>query len=197
MAKCIQLRRSKHNINFLPNDFQEYILRKINEENIFFRLSSPRKSKLGDYRFNTLKKTNSISINIDLTEIEFIVTFIHELAHKVCYDIYKGDVASHGIEWKNIFVKLLQEAKEELNLSEDWLSFFQGQINSPRASASEFGEITEGKIVSHLVPKDKFELKTGRKFQMIKKRRTRYLCVDLSNGKLYAVSGNVQVDQII
>lgn len=191
------MRRSKHNINFLPNDFQEYILRKINEENIYFRLSPPRKSKLGDYKFNTLKQTNSISINIDLNEIEFIVTFIHELAHKVCYDIYNGKAASHGIEWKSIFVKLLREAKEELNLSEDWLSFFQGHINSPRASASGFVEITEGKRVSHLVPKDKFVLETGRKFQMIKKRRTRYLCVDLSNGKLYAVSGNVQVEQII
>ena len=197
LVKVRKLKRSKQNINFLPNDFQEYILRKIQDEGIYFRLASPRKSKLGDYRYNPIKKTNSISINIDLSEIQFLVTFIHELAHKKCYDLYKGKVASHGEEWKSLFVNLLLEAKKELHLSEEGNDVFLKNINSPRATSSRSSEIPEGKLVSHLSPNDKFSLKTGRQFQLIKKRRTRYLCTDLSNGKLYAVSGNAQVEQII
>lgn len=191
------MKRSKHNINFLPIDFQEYILKKIQDEKIYFRIASPRKSKLGDYRYNPIRKTNSISINIDLSEIQFLITFIHELAHKKCYDLFKGKVASHGVEWKGLFVKLLVEAKEELNLTQEWERMFNNQINSPKATSSGSDEIPEGKLVSHLSPNDKFLLKTGRQFQLIKKRRTRYLCTDLSNGKLYAVSGNAQVEQVI
>ena len=92
--------RSKYNIDFLPEDFQKYILKKIQSEGISFRISSPRKSKLGDYKYIYFKKIHAISVNIDLSEIQFLITFIHELAHKKCYDIYAGRVSAHGKEWK-------------------------------------------------------------------------------------------------
>ena len=191
------MKRNKFSISFLPEDFQEYILRKIREEQIHFRLASPRKSKLGDYRYNFVKKTHSISVNIDLSEIQFMITFIHELAHKKCYDQYLGKVASHGQEWKRIFANLLIEAKTEFKLTDEWADQFNIQISNPKASASDFSIEEEGLKVSQLNPSDKFKLKTGREFQLIKKRRTRYLCTDLGNGKLYAVSGNALVEKVI
>ena len=54
--------RSKYNINFLPEDFQIYILNKIQSEGISFRISSPRKSKLGDYKYIYSNITKKILI---------------------------------------------------------------------------------------------------------------------------------------
>ncbi|MBI35411.1 MAG: hypothetical protein CMP67_08615 [Flavobacteriales bacterium] len=190
--------RNKYNINFLPKDFQNYILRQIQSEGIFFRISSPRKSKLGDYRYNKIRNTHSISVNIDLSEIHFLITFIHELAHKKCHELHLGRVASHGKEWKQIFVELLEEAKEELKLKSTWEEEIMRNINSPRATFTGFNlDDTDALSVSDLSLYSKFELKNGRKFQLIKKRRTRYLCSDLVNEQLYSVSGKAIVQKVL
>ena len=192
------MRRTKHSIDFLPQDFQDYILRKIKAENINFRLSTPRKSKYGDYKYNFQTKIHAISVNIDLEEIQFLITFIHELAHKVCFDRYKGKVSSHGKEWKSIFVELLKEAKEYLFLEENQELLFDQTIQNPNATGDDFETIDETKlVVANLSPETRFVLKSGREFQIIKKRRTRFLCTDLSNGKLYAVSAKAEVERIL
>ena len=161
-------------------------------------MSSPRKSKLGDYRFNYHNKTHSITINIDLSPIQFLITFIHELAHKKCYDLYHGKVASHGIEWKSIFSELLNECKGDLNLDEKQTAILNKCISHPKANSSNTDVVEEGKTVVADLPFDtKFTLENGRSFRVLNKRRTRYLCSDLSNGNLYAVSANAIVDEIL
>lgn len=190
--------RSEYNINFLPEDFQNYILGKIKSERIFFRLSSPRKSKLGDYRYNYSKKTHSISVNIDLSEVQFLITFIHELAHKKCFERYSNRVASHGKEWKTIFVELLSQARGELILTKDWEAIFTSNILEPKATFTKLDKREEDDVlVLDLDIESKFELKSGRRFQLIKKRRTRYLCTDLNNGQLYTISGVTPIKRLI
>ena len=190
--------RSKYNINFLPEDFQNYILNKIQSEGIYFKISSPRKSKLGDYKYIYSKNIHAVSINIDLSEIQFLITFIHELAHKKCYDLYAGRVSAHGKEWKTLFVELLLEAKKELTLSSEWEEVLMNNVSKPKASFREFSKGSEDHVlVSELNMHSKFELKNGRKFQLIKKRRTRYLCSDLINGQLYTVSGKAPIERLI
>ena len=152
--------RSKYNINFLPEDFQNYILNKIQSEGISFRISSPRKSKLGDYKYIYSKNIHAISINIDLSEIQFLITFIHELAHKKCYDLYAGRVSAHGKEWKTLFVELLLEAKKELTLSSEWEEVLMNNVSKPKASFREFSKGSEDHVlVSELNMHSKFELK--------------------------------------
>ena len=194
----MQVSRSKWNINFLPEDFQNYILQKIKEEKIWFKLSSPRKSKLGDYRFNYRSKNHSITVNVDLSPIQFLITFIHELAHKKCYDLYQGKVSSHGIEWKFIFSELLHECKGDLNLDETQMSILNKCISHPKANSSNTDLVEEGKtVVADLPFNTKFTLQSGRSFRRLNKRRTRFLCSDLSNGNLYAVSANAIVETIL
>ncbi len=182
----------------MPFDFQNYILKKIQSEEVRFRISSPRKSKLGDYKFNYYKKSHSISVNIDLSEIQFLITFIHELAHKKCYDLHLGKVPPHGKEWKRIFIQLLLEARGELTLSPAWEEVLMKNVHSPKATHMEYTAGLDGGVsVSDLHIKSQFELKNGRRFQLIKKRRTRYLCSDLDNGQLYTVSGNAIIERLI
>lgn len=182
----------------MPEDFQNYILEKIKAENIHLRLSPARKSKYGDYRYNFQQKTHAISVNIDLSDVKFMITFIHELAHKVCYDKHLGRVASHGKEWKAVFVDLLKEAKAILVLNEEQKIAFNKTILNPKATGDDFEIVDENQLlVASLPPETQFELKNGRQFQLIKKRRTRFLCTDLSNGKLYAVAAKAQVERIL
>ena len=193
------MRRSPFNLNFLPEDFRNYILTKVKEEGIFLKISPPRKTKLGDYRYNPYSKTHAISVNIDLSEIQFLITFIHELAHKKCYDLYQGRVSSHGKEWKSLFAGLLVECKREVELTSEWLEQINQVIINPKATSSDF-EIEKGEddfFVNELASETKFKLHSGRSFELIQKRRTRYLCKDLRNGKLYAVSGKALVKEII
>ena len=71
-------------------------------------------------------------------------------------------------------------------------------VSQPRATFREFSKGSEEHVlVSELNMHTKFELKNGRKFKLIKKRRTRYLCSDLINGQLYAVSGKAPVERLI
>jgi hypothetical protein len=192
------LNRSKYNINFLPENFQSYILGKIKSERIHFRISSPRKSKLGDYRYNFQKKSHSISININLSEVQFLITFIHELAHKKCFERYSTRVSSHGEEWKMIFVELLLQARSELTLKEDWDAIFMYNILYPKATFTKFDKTEDGDVlVLDLAIESKFELRSGRRFQLIKKRRTRYLCADLNNGQLYTLLGTTPIKHLI
>ena len=72
-VKCKRLIRSKFNLDFLPQDYQNLILSKIKLEKVHFRISSPRKSKLGDYKHNFRTGSNSISVNLDLSEIQFMI----------------------------------------------------------------------------------------------------------------------------
>jgi hypothetical protein len=192
------LKRNKNNIDFLPFDFQKYILGKIKSEGIHFRISRPRKSKIGDYKYNYLKKSHSISVNINLSEIQFLVTFIHELAHKKCFDLFVGKVFSHGEEWKNIFVELLIEARNELILSPEWDDVLMSNVKRPKATFTRYDEINENCVlVLNLAVESKFELRNGRRFQLVKKIRTRYLCTDLNNGQLYSVSGRTPIERLI
>ncbi len=190
--------RSKHNINFLPEDFQNYIFFKIKSESIHFRISSPRRSKLGDYRYNYDKKSHSISVNTDLSQVQFLITFIHELAHKKCFEKYSNSVSSHGEEWKMIFVELLRQARSELILTEEEEATFMSNILNPKATFIKIDKSVDGHVlVLDLAIESKFELRSGRRFQLIKKRRTRYLCTDLNNGQLYAVLGVTPIKRLI
>jgi predicted SprT family Zn-dependent metalloprotease len=190
--------RSKFNIDFLPNDFQQYILDEIKKEKIYFKLSSPRKSKLGDYRFFFQSERHAITINIDLSPIQFLITFVHELAHKKCYDLFKGRVASHGSEWKLIFSDLLIQCKNKVCLDQSQLSILHKCVENPRANSSNTDVVEQGDIVVSDLPLDtKFTLKNGRSFKVLNRRRTRFLCSDLKNGNLYAVSENAIVETIL
>jgi SprT protein len=194
-VKLKRLIRSKFNLDFLPKDFQNLILSKIKLEKVHFRISSPRKSKLGDYKHNFRTGSNSISVNLDLSEIQFMITFLHELAHKKCYDFYKGKVNAHGLEWKALFVELLVEAKDILVLGAEAEAELNKVILKPKATSNPIDD--GGLKVKEIKVNDCFELGNGRRFKLIKKRRTRFLCSDLSTGKLYAVSGEATVNQLL
>ena len=188
--------RSKFNIRFLSKDFQEYILNIKKNEGFTLVLSNPRKSKLGDYRYNHKLKSHHITINIDLEPIYFMVTYLHEVAHKMCWDQFKQKAKPHGQEWKNIFVSLLWNFKSQIKLSHSDNEIILNFISNPQARFNKFNNSDTDLKVSNLKPGSIFELEDGKTFQLIKKRRTRFLCVNTINKNQYTILASTLVTKI-
>ncbi len=188
--------RSKFNLKFLPEDFQEHILSIKEKEGFALTLTNPRKSKLGDYRYNLRTKSHHITINIDLEPIYFLITYLHEVAHKMCWDQFKRSAQPHGQEWKSLFVSLLWNAKHEIQLSDSNNEIILSFISNPQARFQKFNNCDDYLKVSDLKPDSIFELDDGKTFQLISKRRTRFLCLNTDNKKEYTVLGKTPVKKI-
>ena len=92
-------------------------------------------------------------------------------------------------------VELLVEAKGILVLSVEAETELNKVILKPKATSNPIDD--GGLKVKEIKVNDCFELDSGRRFKLIKKRRTRFLCSDLITGKLYAVSGEATVNQLL
>ena len=188
--------RSKFNLKFLSKDFQEYILNIKKNEGFTLVLSNPRKSKLGDYRYNHKLKSHHITINIDLEPIYFVVTYLHEVAHKMCWDQFKRKAKPHGQEWKNIFVSLLWNFKSQIKLSHSDNEIILNFISNPQARFNKFNNSDTGLKVRNLKIGSIFELEDGKTFQLIKKRRTRFLCLNTINKQQYTILETTLIKKI-
>jgi hypothetical protein len=89
---------SKH----LPKIAVEYCSELIMYYKLHLHIEVERKDRLGDYSPH-LGKGNRISINHNLSPYDFLITFIHELAHHTAYKKYGSKHSPHGPEWKNEF----------------------------------------------------------------------------------------------
>jgi len=175
------------------------------QSNCKFRFSSSRKTKLGDFRPGKGLSRPTITVNADLQPQLFLLTFIHELAHVQVYDHYSPRIAPHGEEWKVTYRSLLRPfLREDVfgeRLGEVLEHFREAPASwSNRHSLSNLiaGESKEyeGETVDQLREGELFQLQSGRQFKLGLKRRTRFLCVDLSNQKKYLVHGSTPIKRI-
>jgi len=179
--------------NHVSPEITSWINKKIVEEKIVFKLVNPRKRKLGDYRYYKNNKQHKITVNNDLDEDLFFLTFIHELAHKKTFDQYGRRVQPHGVEWKQCFQKLLIEGLE-ITDNPKTVKTLTSSITSPRASIRIKDETYDGLTITDLQMNDTFKLKNSDETYILKeKRRTRYSCIAKSNNKQYSVSSDAQV----
>jgi len=75
--------------------------------NIHLRITKSRASKYGDYRPARGTDAHIITVNHNLNQYSFLITFIHEVAHLVCEKKYSRFAAPHGREWKHEYSALL------------------------------------------------------------------------------------------
>ncbi|MCK5366987.1 MAG: SprT-like domain-containing protein, partial [Cyclobacteriaceae bacterium] len=73
-----------------------------------FKVTRKRNSKLGDYRFDQRNGSHSISVNFDLNQYSFLITYIHELAHLLTTERFGRKSQPHGKEWKSNFRELME-----------------------------------------------------------------------------------------
>jgi SprT protein len=170
-----------------------------------FSFSSSRKTKLGDFRPGRGLSRPTITVNADLAPPLFLLTFIHELAHVQVYDHYSSRIAPHGEEWKETYRSLLRPFLR-VEIFGDRLSEVLEHYREAPASWSNRHSLSNliskdekehtGETVDDLKEGELFQLRSGRRFKLGLKRRTRYLCTDLDNRKKYLVHGSSPVTRI-
>ena len=172
------------------------------------KFKKPRNSKLGDFR--ATRRNNGvccITLNGDLNPYQMLVTFVHEYAHYLVYVNYpKRRLEPHGEEWKQTFAQLLLPYLRDDIFPEDVIVALQRHLQHIKASSTADANLAkvmkrydanpsgEKPITVDDLPEGAvFTLPNGMAFRKGSKRRTRYQCECLDNGRTYSVSGMAEV----
>lgn len=190
---------------FVPPHFAAYCASLLIEHSVLLRITSNRKTKSGDHRAPQRgNPQHRVSVNGDLGPYSFLLVYIHEMAHVVTWKQYGFKVMPHGKEWKHHFKLLAQPILQSQELPPELRNalhrFF---IKTPATfladpnlySVLERIENPENQalLLRELLPGAHFVLENGKAFQVIKKLRTWFLCIEEGTGKTYKVSGSARV----
>lgn len=189
---------------FIPKEASFKIAEKIVEENVKLTITRKRKTKLGDYRAPNGKiGYHRISINGDLNPYMFLLVLLHEFAHLQVWNLKKHSVKAHGEEWKMEYRNLYSEFS--FSFPEEIKAVVLKHFKNLKATTCNDSYLTKHLmymdsadsilLLNELEPGEMFET-NGREFQMINKRRTRFLCQDRMNNKKYLVSGSALVTRL-
>ena len=195
---------------FFMQDFYTYIpqaalpyCKSLREQYSFkLILKKNRITKLGDFRVNKATGEYSVSVNKDLNPYQFLITFIHELAHLKVAEDHPRSIKSHGQEWKNSFKELLEPVLSNEVFPEPLYSVLKKHMINPKAAAG-----SDPKLWNALKAYDGNEpiqqlnaLEDGtvfifrkKQFTRIKKRRTRILCKAEGSNRFYLIPGIADV----
>lgn len=170
------------------------------------RFKRPRTSKLGDFRApRNSDELCTITLNQDLNPYQMLVTFVHELAHyQVHVNHPRKRLEPHGEEWKQTFTQLLLPYLKPEIFPEDIIQALQRHLQHIKASSTadpnlakvmkRYDKKATVDLTVEDIPEDAvFQLKNGMTFKKGPKRRTRYQCECLDNGKTYTVSGMAEI----
>ncbi len=191
--------------NHLPAAAVDWVYNYLNFHKVHFHITRERMSKLGDYRWPRPDHTfHEISVNGDLNPYFFLWVFLHEAAHLETHLKYK-EVQPHGHEW--------QEEYRQLLIS--YATFFPPEIHPL------LKKYTRRIPLSHPVGKEietalhrydpdynpdlltLDQLSVGNRFRLMRKpelifeslekRRTRWLCKEITSGRQYLVHGSAEI----
>lgn len=160
-----------------------------------------RKRKLGDYKFIP-PSGHQITINAELDKWTSFFVLTHELAHMFTRLNFESIVKPHGSEWKSVFSLLIEET----------VAMYPNQfqealfLHAKRPTANLF---LDEKLHQLFFPQPSGENQTAlynlnvqdafifrqRTFEIIEKKRKRYLCRDLRNRKLYLINSHATIER--
>lgn len=192
----LQLIFSKH----LPPNSIPYCLDLWVKNGFNFTVTPSRKTKLGDFRWRRDSSRQTITINGTLNPYQFLITYIHEVAHLHTYLHCGIETAPHGKEWKSTFQKLMIPLLKPEIFPKDILIPLSRHMRNPKASSA--GDLfltkelskydlnnnsSQEVFLADLRPGSVFEIQ-GRKFRKKETRRTRVLCEEIPSGKKFLIS---------
>ncbi|MEL6557455.1 MAG: SprT-like domain-containing protein [Bacteroidota bacterium] len=189
---------------FLPDRSAEYCYGLWKKHGFEFKIKRSRKTKLGDYRYDPRYKKHIISINNDLNPYAFLITYLHEVAHLLTYQKHKNRVAPHGTEWKNEFKQLTLPILTPEVFPDDVIRAFARYMKNPKASSCSDPQLlkalapydrVQGTFLSDLKANELFDFQ-GRIFQVLEKKRTRYVCLEKKSNKKYLISGHATIERV-
>ena len=192
---------------YVPEESVDYCVQRWDEYPFSFKVTRQRTSKIGDYRYNKKTRNHEITVNGNLNQYAFLITYLHEVAHLKQYLNYGNNRPPHGIDWKKIFQEMMAPVLNNNIFPEDVLDQLMKHMKNPKASSQSDAKLSRllRQYDSHqnitdvyledLNEGEAFDL-NGRSYTKIKKRRTRSLCKDNLTGKKYLVSESAPVKKI-
>lgn len=184
----------------LPPNSIQYCVSLWIESPFSLHIKNPRNSKLGDFRYRKDRKVQTITLNSDLNFYQFLLTYIHEVAHLRVFEKFGINHLPHGAEWKTMFQQLMDPILSENIFPKDLLIPLRLHMKNPAASSSRDlflmkemskydKKATNAKeiFLSDVMPGSTFLL-SGRKFKKGETRRTRILCEEVDTGRKFLVS---------
>ncbi len=180
----------------LPEGFYE--MARAWQENLGFNLkiTSPRKTKLGDFKIDHRTGQHWVSVNRTTDKWSFLITFAHEAAHSEVQGKYGPQVRHHGKEWKSTFRRYLLEILSTGRVPETLSGALASYCKNPRASTYSYPPLVNALhelsgnnhlLLDKLKPGSSFLFK-GQKYTYLDRRRTRALCKQESSGRNYLIS---------
>jgi SprT protein len=187
-------------VNYCFSLWQQYLFT--------FKIRNPRLSKAGDYTFIPAKKLHVITINSNLNPYNFLITFIHEVAHLVAFEKYGRRIMPHGKEWKLTFIVLMQPMLNNNILPDDILKVALKHFKNPKASTSGDPELvrilsrynnlqSKNSVMLEDIPPGSIFTFRSKKYKKLEKRRTRIVCADSQTGRKFLISKAAIVEQEI
>lgn len=189
----------------VPEDAVKYCFDIWKEKPFNFYITNKRSTKLGDFRYRSDKKIQTITINYNLNPYQFLITYIHEVAHYHAFTKYGLKIKPHGIEWKSTFQKLMTPMLSNKVFPLELLVHLKRYMANPKASSvsdyflavelRKFDPDTaiEGiQLLQEIKNGTIFEMK-GRYFEKLETRRTRVLCKEVDSGKKYLILCHAEV----
>lgn len=184
----------------LPSTAVNYAVELWEKKPFLFQITTTRKSKLGDFRYRRDRSVQTITINSDLNPYQFLLTYIHEVAHLHAFVRFGIEITPHGAEWKSTFQQLMIPILSNNYFPIDLLIPLRKHMKNPKASSAsdlflmkEMSKYDEKNInleivfLSDIKPGSRFML-SGREFEKGETRRTRVLCQEVSSGKKYLIA---------
>jgi hypothetical protein len=190
---------------YIPKTAQKQIFALLNDKDLKIIVKRARKTRHGDYR--KLKNGgHQITVNASLNPCRFLVTLLHEIAHYHAYKFYGNNIQPHGLEWKQMFQKIMLPFLRPDVFPNTILPYLANYIKNPKATTDSDIHLSlslksldppNNKIyIFDVKPGSIFIASNGKIYKKGKKRRTRYECVSIDSGRIYAFNPNAEVELI-
>jgi SprT protein len=160
------------------------------------KITRARNTKLGDYRYNPKNKNHYITVNHNLNPYNFLITYIHEIAHLLAHVLHGKGIKPHGEEWKACFQELINPMLSDLVFPVEVLLPLNRYMQNPAASSCTdmdlykalraFDQQSHHMMLSEILPGERFVF-NKRVFEKENVRRTKAMCREISTGKKYLI----------
>ena len=194
---------SKH----IPNQALIHCLELWREYPFQFKTSSKRSTKLGDYRYYPKERSHTITVNNDLNPYSFLVTYIHEVAHRVTFEQHGKKVRPHGSEWKLTFKHLMLPLLNTSVFPEDILKPLAAYLKNPSATTHANIPLLNAlrqydaqhqeslNTLAEVAIGEKFIFQK-RTFEKLQTKRTRVVCREVISNRNYLISVVAEVGNV-
>ncbi|AEV32795.1 SprT-like domain-containing protein [Owenweeksia hongkongensis] len=192
---------------YLPEGSLELCMTLLKSEPVQLKISRPRKTKFGDYRFPGKDGRHKISVNANLNPFAFLITLIHEMAHLKAFKDYGKVIKPHGSEWQQCFRDLAKPFLDADIFPNDVKHQFINSLNKGAASScTDLNLFRQLKVYDntpeHITTVEQvpmgahFRIGQDKIFRKGPKSRKRYKCLNLVNKREYMVHPLAEVELV-